>query len=178
MFKNYLRVFIRNMRKHLGYSISNISGLAIGMTACFLILLFVRYELNWNDGNKNLDLIYQVQQKVLLKNNTEIYWQTGYRLASELKNQVPEIENAATVGNVWDEYLSTSDKLTFSEKEGYYADDNIFKILTFRLLQGDPNNALSAPYSVVISKELADKYFPERTRLVKSSRHRRINYSK
>jgi putative ABC transport system permease protein len=148
------------MRNHFGYSISNISGLAIGMSACFLILLFVRYELNWNDNNKNLDRIYRVQQKVLFKNDIEIYMQTGYRLASELKNQIPEIENAAAVGRVWEEYLSTSDRHTFDEKRGYYADDNMFKIFTFSFLQGDPGNALSAPYSVVISKELADKYFP------------------
>ncbi len=160
MFVNYLKIFIRNMRRHIGYSISNISGLTIGMTACFLILLYVHYELNWNDNNKNFDRTYRVQQKVLFKNDIEIYMQTGYRLASELKNQIPEIENAATVGNVWNEYLSTSDRLTFNEKQGYYADDDIFKVLTFSFLQGDPNNALSAPYSVVISKELADKYFP------------------
>lgn len=148
------------MRKHIGYTVSNISGLAIGMSACFLILLYVRYELNWNDNNKNLDRIYRVQQKVIFTNDVSIYEQTGYRLASELKNQIPEIENAATLGNVGGEYLSTSDKLTFNEERGYYGDDYIAKILTFEFLQGDPGPALSAPYSVVLSKELAEKYFP------------------
>lgn len=165
------------MRKHIGYAISNISGLTIGMTACFLILLYVHYELNWNDNNKNLDRVYRVQQKVLFTNNFEIYWQTGYRLASELKNQIPEIENAATVGNVWGEYLSTSDRLTFNEKQGYYADDNIFKILTFEFLQGDPGTAMSGPYSVVISKELADKYFPGENpfgKIIKASKNKSL----
>jgi len=148
------------MRRHIGYSIGNISGLSVGMTACFFILMFVRYEFNWNDSNENLYRTYRVQQKVFFKNSTEIYWQTGYRLASELKSQIPEIENAATVGDVWGEYLSTSDKLTFNEKHGYYADDNIFRILTFDFIHGDRDKLLSTPYSVVISKELADKYFP------------------
>ena len=177
MFKNYLKVFFRNLWRHIGYSISNISGLAIGMTACFLILLFVHYELNWNDYYKNYKRTYRVQQKVMFQNNFTIDGQTGYQLAAELKNQIPEIESSATVGFVYNEYLSTSDKLTFSEKHGSYADNNIFKVLTFEFLQGNPENALSAPFSVVITKEYADKYFPGEDamgKIIKSAKNKSL----
>ena len=172
MLKNYLKIFVRNLWKHIGYSISNISGLAVGMTACFLILLFVRYELNWNDSNKNYDRIYRIQQKVLLKNDYSIYSQTGFQLAPELKNQIPEIDIASTTARIWDEYLSSSDKLTFNEKEGYYADDNIFKIFTYEFIQGNSESALSSPYSIVISKKIAKKYFHDENplgKIIKSS---------
>jgi putative ABC transport system permease protein len=160
VFKNYVRVFLRNLLKHPGFSISNISGLAIGMTVCLLVLLFVSYEFNWNTSNKNHKRIFRVQQKVLFKNNSEVYSQTGYPLASELKKQFPEVEEASAVQEVWGEYLSSSDSSTFYEKSGFYADDDIFKIFTYNFLEGDLRNALSAPYSVVITQELAKKYFP------------------
>ncbi len=160
MFKNYLKIFVRNLVRHPGYTISNLSSLAIGMTTCILILLFVRYEYNWNTYNKNYERAYRVQQKVIFKDGIEIYGQTGYSLAAELKKQIPEIENAAVIKNIWSEYLSTSDKLSFNEKNGCYADENIFKVLTYEFIQGDSVTALSEPYSIVITKELAQKYFP------------------
>ena len=160
MLKNYFKIFARNLFKHPGYTLSNLSSLAVGMTTCILILLFVRYEMNWNTHNKNYDHAYRVQQKVLFKNDVQIYGQTGYILASELKKQVPEIEEAACAKNLWHQYLSSSDDLTFNERLGCYADGNIFKVLTFEFLKGDPATALSEPFSVVLTQELAQKYFP------------------
>ena len=177
MIKNYVKIFFRNLLKHPGYSISNISSLAVGMTTCTLILLFVRYEFNWNTYNKNYDHAYRVQQKVLFKDDFSIYGQTGYQLASELKKQVPEIKNATTIANIWDEYLSSSNDLTFNEKSGCYADGNIFKVLTFEFLQGDSANALSEPFSVVITQELAQKYFPGQNafgKIIKASKNKSL----
>ena len=177
MFRNYLKIFFRNMFRHWGYTVSNLSGLAVGMTTCFLILLYVHYETNWNDYNKNYKRTYRVQQKVLFKEEFSIYEQTGYQLASELKKQIPEIENSATVGYIWNEYLSTSDKLTFNEKNGSYADNNIFKVLTYEFVMGNPENALSEPFSVVISQETANKYFPGENpmgKIIKSSKNKSL----
>ena len=135
MFGNYFKIFLRNLIKHPGYSISNIAGLAVGMTTCILILLFVHYEMNWDTFNKDSDRVCRVQKKTIFKNDTEIHFQTGYQLAPELKKQIPEIEYSTTVANIWDEYLSTSDELTFNEKAGIYADNNLFKVLTFHFIK-------------------------------------------
>ena len=161
MLKNYLKIFSRNLVKHPGYTLSNLSSLAVGMTTCILILLFVRYEMNWNTYNKNYDHAYRVQQKVLFKNDVQIYGKTGYLLASELKKQVPEIEDAACAKNLRNQYLSSSDELTFFEKYGCYADGEIFNVLTFEFLKGDPATALTDPFSVVLTQALAEKYFPD-----------------
>jgi putative ABC transport system permease protein len=147
------------------------------MTTCALILLFVRYELNWNIYNKNYDHAYRVQQKVLFNDGYEIYTQTGYKLASELKTKVPEIENSTVTGYIWDEYLSSSDELTFNEDDGCYADNNIFKVLTFEFVEGDSSTALSEPYSVVLTQKLAQKYFPGQNafgKIIKSSKNKTL----
>ena len=175
MLKNYLKIFFRNMLKHPGYSLSNISSLAIGMTTCTLILLFVRYEMNWNTYNKNYDHAYRVQQKVIFKDDYQIYSQTGFQVASQLKQQVPEIENSAVTRFIWDEYLSSTDELTFDEKGGCYADGNLFKVLTFEFVEGDSATALSEPYSIVITQDLAQKYFPGENvmgKIIKASKNK------
>ena len=177
MLKNYLKVFFRNLWKHPGFSISNISGLAVGMVVCLLVLLFVSYEFNWNTSNKNYERIFRVQQKVLFKNSSDIYSQTGYPLAAELKTQIPEIEEVSTVQEVWGEYLSSTDSSTFYEKSGFYADDDVFKIFTYNFLEGNPKTALTAPYSVVITQDLAKKYFPSHDafgRIIRASKNKHL----
>jgi len=175
VFKNYFRVFFRNLAKHPGFSISNISGLAVGMTVCLLILLFVHYEFDWNASNKNYQRIYRVQQKVNFKNNSDIYSQTGFPLAAELKKQFPEIEETSVVQEVWGEYLSSTDSTQFYEKNGFYADDDIFKIFSFNFLEGNPQEALSAPFSIVLTRTLAQKYFPGQDafgKMIRASKNR------
>jgi putative ABC transport system permease protein len=177
MLKNYLKIFTRNLYKHPGYTLSNLTSLAVGMTTCILILLYVRYELNWNTFNQDYNRIYRVQQKVLFKNDVQIYRKTGYLLAPELKKQVPEIENTAITKSNRDEYLSSSDELTFNEKDGCYADGNIFKVLTFKFLKGDPETALSEPFSVVLTEKLVRKYFPGQDaygKILKSSKNKSL----
>ncbi|HTX17104.1 MAG TPA: ABC transporter permease [Bacteroidota bacterium] len=170
MFRNYLRVFVRTLLKHPGYSVSNILGLAVGMAVCLLILLFVRYEFSWNASNKNYERIFRVQQKVLFKDHSEIYTQTGFPLASELKRQIPEIEEATVLQEVWGEYLSSSDSTQFYEKYGFYADESLFRIFSYNFLEGNPSDALSAPFSIVLTQTLARKYFPGQDPLGKTIR--------
>ena len=143
MFKNYLKILMRNMRKHKDYSLINLFGLTLGMATCILILLYVRYEFSWNKSYLNSDRIYRIQQKVLFKDHQDIYTQTGYPLAQELKRYIPEIEEETVMREVWGEYLSTSDELTFWETRGYYAHNSVFKVFSFQMLKGNPQNALS-----------------------------------
>lgn len=160
MLKNYIKIFFRNAIKHYGYSLSNIIGLAVGMVTCILILSFVRYEFNWNTYHEKYENIYRVQQKVEFKDNMEIYGQTGYALAAELKREFPEIDEAIVIQEVWSEYLSSSDDLQFNENRGFYAANNTFDVFTFKFIQGNAQSALNEPYSVILTQELAQKYFP------------------
>lgn len=160
MLKNSIKIFIRNLIKHPGNSLSNILGLAVGITTCILILLFVQYEFNWNTDNEKYDSIYRLQYRSETKGAWQVDGQTGFALASEVKNKFPEIEEAAVLSEIWGEYLSSSEEKTFNEKNGYYADKNTFKIFSFNFIQGNINDALSEPFCVVITETLAKKYFP------------------
>ncbi len=160
MLKNSIKIFIRNLIKHPGNSLSNILGLSVGITTCILILLFVQYEFNWNNQNEKYDRIYRLQYRSETKGAWQVDGQTGFALASEVKNKFPEIEEAAVLSEIWGEYLSSSEEKTFNEKNGYYADKNTFKIFSFNFIQGNINDALSEPFCVVITETLAKKYFP------------------
>ena len=160
MFINYIKIFFRNAVKHYGYSLSNIVGLSVGMATCLLILSYIAYEFNWNTYNENYDCIYRVQQKAQMKDNELVYTQTGFALAGELKHALPEVEEAVTIAEVWGEYLSSSDDLQFYEEQGYYTGNNIFNTFTFNFIEGSKENALSEPHAIVITEEMAQKYFP------------------
>ncbi|NLT50697.1 MAG: FtsX-like permease family protein [Ignavibacteria bacterium] len=160
MLKNTIKIFFRNLIKHPGNSLSNILGLSVGITTCILILLFVQYEFNWNTDNEKYDRIYRLQSMSDTKGAWQVDTQTGFALASEVKDKFPEIEDAAVLGEIWGEYLSSSEEKTFNEGSGYYADKNAFKIFSFNFVQGNINDALSEPYCVVITETMAKKYFP------------------
>ncbi|MBN2012946.1 ABC transporter permease [candidate division KSB1 bacterium] len=175
MIVNYFKILLRTMRKHLNYSLINLFGLTVGMATCILILLFVRYEQNWNTSYPDADRIYRVQQIVQFKNDTDIATQTGYALAHELKANFPEFEETATINEIHGEYLSSTDELTFQERKGYYAENSIFTIFSSRFLEGNASDALTDPFSVVLTKELAQKYFPNESavgKFIKASKNK------
>ena len=172
-----LKIFFRSFKKHPGYAISNLSGLAVGMATFVLIFLFVTYEFNWNTYNEKYNRIYRIQQKVLFQNSTDIYTQTGFPLAGELESKIPEIQKAITVHTIWGEYLSSTEELSFYEKKGYYAGPDIFDVFTYHFAEGDPKEALSEPFSIVLTKELAQKYFPGEDafgKLIKTSQNKAL----
>lgn len=163
------------MWKHVDYSIINLVGLTLGMATCIVILLYVRYEMSWDTNHKNADRIYRVQQQVTFQNDHEIYTRTGFALSKELVNKFPEFEAATVIKETPDEYLSTSNELTFYEKFGYYAQNSIFDVFTYTFIQGNPNDALTEPSSVVLTKEMAQKYFPKQQafgKFIKASQNR------
>lgn len=175
MIKNFIKIFFRNLLKHPGNSISNITGLAIGIATSILILLFVHYEFNWNKSHTKYDSIYRLQTRNDSQSSWQVDTQTGFALADELKNKFPEIEDAAKIRGVWGEYLSSADDRTFNEENGWYADDNIFKIFTFNFIQGSENSALTDPFSVVLTETTAKKYFPGESaygKMIKATRNK------
>ena len=159
MVKNYLKIAFRNLIRHKMNSAINISGLAVGMAAFIMIALYVKYEYTWDRFHENFNRIYRIQQIVSLADGTQFWTQTPYPLAQKLMAEFPEFEETTEVREIWGELLSTSEKQTFFEKEGYYANPAIFKILSFQFLLGSPETALEEPFSVVLTRELAEKYF-------------------
>ncbi|MFH1194897.1 MAG: ABC transporter permease [bacterium] len=159
MFKNYFKTAIRNFRRDKIYSSINIFGLAVGMTAFTLVALLLQELYTYDRFQPNFDRIYRVQVEIQDEHKTE-WTQTVYPLADELKNTIPEIEEAAVVREIWSEYLSSKDDIVLKDENGFLADPDILKILSFNFIQGNPTAALNQPGSVVLSKSLAQKLFP------------------
>ncbi|MCP4582234.1 MAG: FtsX-like permease family protein [candidate division Zixibacteria bacterium] len=157
MFRNYLKIALRNIRKQKGYTFINIAGLAIGLTCCMLISLWILDELNYDKHYDELDSI-----QAILTNESEI---CPNALASFLQKHVPEIEYAARVTGET-EVLVNNGSLRSYEKY-LSVDPPITRIFSIPFISGNPKTALDAPYSVVITQDLASKFFPNQDALGK-----------
>jgi putative ABC transport system permease protein len=150
MFVSYLKVAIRSIMKSKGYSFINVAGLAIGMACCLLIMLWVQDELSYDSFHENADQIC----RVLTVGGTV----TPSPLAETLKDEYPEVVDAARhVSRKWK--LSYEDR-SFVE-QGALVDPSFLEIFTFRTVSGDLSAAFADPYSIVITKSVADKLFGE-----------------
>ncbi|MFQ5751118.1 MAG: ABC transporter permease, partial [bacterium] len=157
MFKNYLKIAIRNFLRHKSFSLINVSGLATGMTCCFLILLWVQDELSYDTFHENANRIYRVV-RLDNKDPGQGIARAGAPWGPALKRDYPEVENFVRFRFFSRSLVSYGEK-QFYEDEGLYADSTIFEVFTFPLLNGNPKTALTQPNSIVISEKMAQKYF-------------------
>ena len=157
MFKNYLKIALRNLKRHKGYSFINIAGLAIGMACCILILLWVQDELSYDRFHENGKDIYRIMSYGT-RYMIEGIDGTPAPLAPAVKEEVPGIVNYARFSDIPKLVFKYGDKV-FYETRGLIADPSIFEIFTFPFAQGDPKTALSEPLDIVITETMAKKYF-------------------
>jgi len=156
MIKNYLKIALRNIRRHKGYSFINIAGLAIGMACCILILLWVQDELKYDRFHENASDIYRVIQDINFTDHSTTWAITQGPLGPSLEKDFPEIIHATRI--TWRGFRLTYNEKIFDESVGM-ADGAIFEMFTFPLIEGDPATALSEPRSIVLTEETAEKYF-------------------
>ncbi|MBN1271660.1 MAG: ABC transporter permease [Candidatus Aminicenantes bacterium] len=159
MIKNYLKMALRNFKKHKGYSFINIAGLAVGMACCILILLWVQDELSYDRFHENADSICRVIQDINFSDHSTTWAITQGPLGPSLKADFPEIVNFMRVTGR--RFRLTFEEKSFDEVLGM-ADGSIFEMFTFPLFKGDPQTALSDPFSIVLTEEMAEKYFGDR----------------
>jgi putative ABC transport system permease protein len=160
MFKNYLKIALRNIRRHPGFSFINITGLAIGMACCILIVLFVRDELSYDSYHAKADQIYRVIKKTETQGEMTTSISTPPPLGPALIHDFPEIVNYVRfIKPSREEILIGYKEKKFYETRFFFADQTVFDIFSFRLIKGNPGTALQEPYSILITEEMADKYF-------------------
>ena len=158
MLRNYFKVAVRNMLRHRGYSIINITGLAIGMACCVLIVLWVQDELSFDRFHENAGDIYRVIQDINFADHSTTWAITQGPLGPALRDDFPEIENMVRLARRG--MRLTYQEISFDERL-VLADGSIFDVFTFPLLRGDPKTALSDPLSLVLTEDMALKYFGE-----------------
>jgi putative ABC transport system permease protein len=150
MVKNYLLVTVRNLRKNSSYSLLNIIGLAVGMAAFILIIMYVQLELSYDKYHEKADRIYRV-----IREGRSF---TPAALGPELKEKIPEVEAAARLIRS-SKTLVSYEQNHYLEEEFYWADPGMFAILSIPFVSGDPRTALTEPFAIVLSKRSAKKYF-------------------
>jgi ABC-type antimicrobial peptide transport system permease subunit len=160
MLKSYLKIVLRNIKRHKGYSFINITGLALGMACCLLITIWVLDELSYDKFHENAASLYRVEENQDYSGRQLHVNLTPHPLAPPLKDEIPEIIDATRY--VWAGGLlfHYGDKVFF-EDNIRAVDPSFFQMFTFPLLKGDENMALHSPYSLVLSEDIAEKYFGE-----------------
>jgi putative ABC transport system permease protein len=160
MIKNYLKIALRNVQQQKAYSIINIFGLAIGLACCILMFLYVNDELSFDSFHKNGDRIVRIGYEGEFGRTAR----TPHSLAPTLLQSSPEVENAVRIKSLGRPVVLHGDE-KFYEERFYYADPSIFVIFTFPFIAGDPQKALSAPNTLVLTQETAQRYFGDRNPL-------------
>ncbi|MEJ2494870.1 MAG: ABC transporter permease, partial [Ignavibacteriaceae bacterium] len=159
MFTNYIKVAIRNLKKHKGYSFINILGLSVGMACTILILLWVQDELSYDRFLPDSDRLYRVIDSEKYPNGEEsLFSLNPPSLAPELVNQYPDIVNAARLRTVKSSVIQYDDK-RFNEDNLTFVDPSFLKMFGISFASGNNNNALLNVYSVVMTQKMAEKYF-------------------
>ncbi|SFN87738.1 putative ABC transport system permease protein [Chitinophaga sp. YR627] len=157
MLKNYLKIAWRNIRKQKFYSFINILGLTIGMTCCFLIFIYVRFELSYDKFHEKKENIYRVVTDV--KTPTEVIEAdiTSAPMGPNLKADYPEVKSAVRV--YFTQMLVNVGDNKYQEDKLALPDSTFFEVFTFPLVSGNPKTALNEPFSVVLTESKAKKYF-------------------
>lgn len=161
MFQNYLKIALRNLLKHKLFSFINIAGLAVGMTSCLLIVLYVWDELSYETQHEKADRIYRLNCEYFLPKNagSEAYAVTGPGVAPLIAKDYPEIESVVRLRRLRDNLVQKPNSTEKFYESIVYADSTLFDVLTLPLLSGDASTALDNPYSIIISRAMAQKYF-------------------
>src|SRR5213075_1753584 len=159
MIKNYFKTAIRNLLRYKGFSLINILSLVVGITGCLVIGLFVRDELQYDKFLKDGSTIYRIYDERKDNNNTTYAACTPPAFATFLEQQYPEVDTTMRILMTGDKYLlEAGDKRAYEEK-GWFVEASFFQIFPLKFLKGDPATALTSPSSVVISEDLATRYF-------------------
>jgi len=167
MIRNFFRVSIRNIARNKVFTFLNVAGLAIGMAASLLILLWVQDELSYDKFNKKAENIYRVEEDQFYSGERYHVTVTPHPSGPVWKEKIPEIVEQARINRLPSILFRNEDKVFF-ESSLVASDSGLFNMFTLPLLRGDPRTALSAPYSIVLAEKLANKYFGDTNPLGKT----------
>nr|WP_293839181.1 ABC transporter permease [uncultured Arsenicibacter sp.] len=156
MITNYLKISIRNLWRHRLYSAINLGGLAIGLAAFLLMLLYVRHEFTYDRYHANADRIYRITTELKTPENPMAMASSPTLLATVLNRDYPEVDKAVRLSPT-SAVVRFGDKL-LNESSVYYADQAVFSVFSYAFLAGNPAQALVQPNSAVVTESFARKY--------------------
>lgn len=174
MLKSYITIALRYLKRHKIYSFINISGLALGMACCVLLLLWINDEVRYDRFHEKTNHLYRVVNDLNFGPISQISDGTAYPLGPAMKEEIPEVDEFVRLLSTR-RLLVAQGENRYYEDNLYFADPSLFEMFTFPFLQGDPKTALSQPSSIVITQEMALKYFGHQDPIGKTIRTQNQN---
>jgi len=173
MFSNYFKIVFRNFKNSKGYSFINIAGLAVGLACCILILLYVQDELSYDRFHENTGRIYRLISETDLTGKATKSNMTSGPMGPSIVSDIPEVRECVRfmlpVQNMsLQKLMMEYEDKKFYEDKFFFAEPSVFTIFSFPLVYGDPQSALREPFSMVITEEMAEKYFGSENALGKT----------
>ncbi len=164
MLKNYFTVAIRNLRKHSFYSFINVAGLSIGLSICFIIILFVINEISYDKHFVHANRIYRIKSEIKFGGNHYNMLYAPPILAGALVSEFPEVESAIRFRQRGS-YLVKRAIDNIKEDHVIWTDKDFFKVFDIPVIAGNAETALAEPNTIAISETIANKYFPNENAL-------------
>jgi putative ABC transport system permease protein len=157
MFKNYFKTAFRNLARNKVYSFINVAGLSIGLACAMLIMLYVNDEVSYDRFHKNVNQIYRIDKETK-KDNGDFHYNsyTGYFPGPRFAEKIPEIQSFVRYQPGQTDIKTDKD---VQSQDISYVDSNFFSVFTFPLISGSAKTALKEPNSIVLTQEIAKKYF-------------------
>ncbi len=179
MLHNYLKIAWRNIRNNTLFSFLNIFGLATGFTCCLLIALYIVHETSYDHHHKYADRLYQIATTFVKDGQDDPQPNTPAPMAAAMKQEFPEIEETTRILQLFAEDKTLlqytpehQETKSFYETKGFAADATFFQLFSYQFIEGNPRTCLSAPNTVVINEEIAQKLFghePALNKIIKIS---------
>ena len=160
MIKNLFLVAIRNFRRDKWYSLLNILGLTIGITFSLFLIFYIKDELSYDRYNEKANRIYRINSNIKEPDKDTMRWAvTPFPMGPALSKDYPEVEEAVRFVNNYGKTLYKNGELHLYEDKVFFADSNLFRVFTCKFIEGNPQTALVAPHSMVLTQSVAEKFF-------------------
>jgi len=158
MLKNFFTTALRSMRRQQGYTLLNLVGLTVGISASLLIVLYLTQQLSFDTQHEKRDRIVRISSEISEPDDSFRWSVTQSPLAPELARRFPEVEAAVRVHDLG-RVQFTRDDQTFLVEKVYNADSSLLDIFTFDVIAGDQRRALHGPHQVMLSRSVAERIF-------------------
>jgi putative ABC transport system permease protein len=152
MFVNYFKTTFRNLKRNKTYSMLNILGLSVGIVVSMFIFMYIRDELNYDRFYEHADNIYRIVNRATIRGNPLETPQVSGPWGPALVDELPEVLKAVRIKVPESRWNIRYNDLKFFEKGLYFADPSFLEIFDVEMVAGDPEIALTAPYSIVLTE--------------------------
>jgi len=165
MFKNYIKVAFRSLKKNKVYAIINILGLALGLTVTVLVFLFITDETSYEKHWSGYDRVYRTGIKADMMGQKMDAPISPSPMANTFRTEFTDVETATRINTVNQEIMVRYQQTKVYIQKGVYADSSFFKVFDYTFVHGDPNTALKEDNAIVLTEESARKLFGDKNAL-------------